>query len=727
MSDRPEEVLRELERQLNCSVCLERFKDPKALPCLHSFCTECLVKLLASSGRSGNLIRCPNCRREARLPDGGISGLPSAFHVNYYLELLQVLKKVSGTQRAACDNCNGGQAIGYCRDCAQFLCQECIDIHRRWARFSSHAVSGMRDVASIASRMVPLKEASVMDCLVHNKKPLEIFCEKCEVLLCHNCTVKTHRDHEYDLVMDVFAKYKQRVEDHLQPVKEKLVVLDNALAKLKKRKSDVVAQGEDVKLELRSAIQELMQILQDTAGQLSENVDVMVQEKMKQLDHQIGGVEMVAAQLQSCKEFVEAELRMGSEQQILAGEKQMVQHMITLTTQVVSETLEPLVGLNIGFIPNQEVYKLCREVGIVTKSIPKKSITIGNDLNTEGTTTVVAGSKASFELQISPKAHVLPPSCHLFPVDKHASIPCSCEQLVPGKYQITYTPQRHGLHKLKVEVDGARIPGSPFVVFVLPYKPKKIMRQFNWPCGAAASKDGSLVVSEWGKHCVTVVSPDGLSRRSFGRSGTDIGEFCHPWGVAITPEHHILVADVQNKRIQKFFFDGTPLMTTDAKQLRLGFPTILHPTTSNVYVSDSEKHRIVVLHPDLTFFHSIGSRGSEPGQFQSPHGIAVDTKGILYVADQLNRRIQKLSLAGNYISSWSKPLQQPYGICINMNNIVYVSDNTALKVFIFTSCGECLGSFGQQDQLFKSLRSLAITESGNLVICDAEDSSILIY
>ena len=621
MSDTPEEVLKELERQLNCSVCLEAFKDPKTLPCLHSFCKGCLDNLLAASSNE-NRVRCPNCRRESGLSDGGISALPVAFHLKYYFELHQALKKVSGSQRAACDNCQGGQAYGYCKECAQFLCQDCIAVHRRWASFSSHTVSGLQDVASIASRMVPLKEAAVLNCLVH-QKPLEIFCEKCETLLCHNCTVKVHREHEYDLVMDVFAKYEQRLKDHLEPIKAKRVVLQNALAKLKRRKEEVVNQGESVKLEIRNEVIALIETIQDAAKLLSKNVDVMVREKMKQLDCQIGEVETVSAQLRSCQEFVEAELRMGSQQQILAGEKQMVQHMVTLTTLVVPEDLEPVVSLNTGFIPNQQLHKQCQELGTVTKLIPKDCIAIGNGLNTEGKTIVVAGSKATFELQISSRAHVLPPSCHLFPMNRQPGILCTCEKLSLERYRITFSLPHHGLYKLVLEVDGARVAGSPFAVYALPYKPKKILQNFNWPCGVASDKDGSLIVSEWGSHCVTVVSPDRSTKRSFGRSGTGLGEFFHPWGVAITPERYILVADVQNKRLQKFFLNGTPLMSTTNKDLMLGFPTIVHPTTTNVYVTDSEKHRIVVLHPDLKFYHSIGRISSlDEVQAMSPDSFS---------------------------------------------------------------------------------------------------------
>ena len=50
-----------LEKELECAVCLEQFKDPKVLPCLHSFCKICLEGLVGRKGNAGKL-NCPTCR-----------------------------------------------------------------------------------------------------------------------------------------------------------------------------------------------------------------------------------------------------------------------------------------------------------------------------------------------------------------------------------------------------------------------------------------------------------------------------------------------------------------------------------------------------------------------------------------------------------------------------------------------------------------------------------------
>ena len=73
--------------QLNCAVCLERFVDPRTLPCHHSFCIRCLRGVPRQLGEDCILIKCPTCRKTSQLPEGGMDQLPTAFLINNLLEL----------------------------------------------------------------------------------------------------------------------------------------------------------------------------------------------------------------------------------------------------------------------------------------------------------------------------------------------------------------------------------------------------------------------------------------------------------------------------------------------------------------------------------------------------------------------------------------------------------------------------------------------------------------
>ena len=63
---------------LECGICLDRFQKPRALPCLHCFCEECLEKLCEGKRQ----VLCPNCKQPTTVPKGGVRAFPTHFMVN---------------------------------------------------------------------------------------------------------------------------------------------------------------------------------------------------------------------------------------------------------------------------------------------------------------------------------------------------------------------------------------------------------------------------------------------------------------------------------------------------------------------------------------------------------------------------------------------------------------------------------------------------------------------
>ena len=62
-----------------CGICKETITEPKALPCLHTFCLVCLKEWTQhgdTAPSSSDMIACPACKKAFSLPDGGVEGLP---------------------------------------------------------------------------------------------------------------------------------------------------------------------------------------------------------------------------------------------------------------------------------------------------------------------------------------------------------------------------------------------------------------------------------------------------------------------------------------------------------------------------------------------------------------------------------------------------------------------------------------------------------------------------
>ena len=118
------------------------------------------------------------------------------------------MKKVSDPQQVTCDNCTTVNATGYCKDCSKFLCQKCMDAHKVWPPIAHHQMMDLSGVAASAFQLPSAKQEATPTCSSHGK-PLEIFCETCDEVICQHCTVRIHRDHEYDLVNDSYPKHCQ--------------------------------------------------------------------------------------------------------------------------------------------------------------------------------------------------------------------------------------------------------------------------------------------------------------------------------------------------------------------------------------------------------------------------------------------------------------------------------------------------------------------------------------
>ena len=82
------ETLELLEKQVQCPICLEAYRDPKALACLHAYCQECIQRLLLRQQRDQE-VECPQCRSVVAVAGNDPSSLPTVFFINGLIEVYQ--------------------------------------------------------------------------------------------------------------------------------------------------------------------------------------------------------------------------------------------------------------------------------------------------------------------------------------------------------------------------------------------------------------------------------------------------------------------------------------------------------------------------------------------------------------------------------------------------------------------------------------------------------------
>jgi len=149
-----------------------------------------------------------------------------------------------------------------------------------------------------------------------------------------------------------------------------------------------------------------------------------------------------------------------------------------------------------------------------------------------------------------------------------------------------------------------------------------------------------------------------------------------------------------------------------------------------IYVADSENHRVQVFDRQGHLVRIIGKKGKGDGEFLVPTDVAVDEEGCLYVVDCRNRRVQKFDPNGNYLLQWGSSGRRgdaiqfavPSGIAVGRSGAVYVGDAKLGRIQCFDRTGHLLFSFGEKGRGPGRLSRptyLATDREGNLYVVDS--------
>ena len=630
-----------------------------------------------------------------------------------------MLEKVSGSQQNNCENCHKEQATGYCKQCSRFFCQICIDKHNAW--LTGHQILGVEDVATTASKLVPLKEQPTMECSSHGK-PLEVYCDTCDKLVCHLCTINQHRDHKCDAITDAFPRHQQQIVNSLEQVMKKLAVVTTAAQAVETQEGGFLEQVGSVRREIEATVQQLMQLLQESERQLMRELDQVTDAYIEKISARKKEADITIAQLKSCKEFAEEELRIGSQQEILVMKGQMVERMAAVCSL---DNLQPLEETRVRFVKSTSVLEACRSLGSVVRYGQFKA----------------TGDKTSFDLCSAAPLSSEQVSCQLSPVaDPTLVVKCVVHQVTPGRFEVCYPPPTAGPHQLRVQVGGTDILDTPLNVEVMPRRAGHV-QTFNGlssPQGLAITREGHLIVAEREKHCITIIDSAIIGRkiRSFGEYGDGQIQFKNPYGLAVTQDGRILVADASNHRLQVLTAEGAFIAavggTKGSQQLQFCNSDGVAAHNGRIFVTEYGNHRVQVLNADLTSSHCFGSKGAQPGEFNCPRAIAIDSDGMVCVADSKNNRVQKFTPEGKLLAVINSKgegggrLSLPLGLHVDANNILYVTERDGNTVSMFSSNGKFLGYIGDSDgSSFKRPRYIVSDQTGRLYISDR--TGVVIY
>ena len=264
--------------------------------------------------------------------------------------------------------------------------------------------------------------------------------------------------------------------------------------------------------------------------------------------------------------------------------------------------------------------------------------------------------------------------------------------LAAGVIAITLWP-----HTARIHATGQSDPPNPYEL---------VTNHFKLPQGRTMGSTGAIEIDRDG-HSVWVFERCGGTSQGlacaesklapvlkFDATGNVVasfgaGMFVSPHGIFVDRQGNIWLADGAAKdgkgdQVFKFSPDGKLLMTLGKAGVAGDGPDTFGPPSDiqvapngDIFIADGHggntNARIVKFSKDGTFIKAWGRKGSGPGEFNTPHSLAMDSAGRLFVADRGNSRIQIFDQDGKFLAEW-KQFGRPSGLFIDKNDVLYAAD-----------------------------------------------------
>ena len=666
-----------------CGICHASCPEPEVLPCSHCYCRHCIHQVALRAG----VIRpfpCPECATPTILP--------TAFFV-------RAMKEREFRSR-------GVALPGSSQD------------------------EGTRDKKMMVS-------GSSQNCTRH-KKPLEWYCFDCKVFICHACTAKDHRDHNFEFTSIAAEATKRMLRQQLDSLVEIKTLLLHAVENVQMTRLEIEDQGQSVADNIESSFEELLKIINNRKQELLQQAVLTVVQKCKNLSEQEKGLSTSYASVQSTIDLTEQCVAHSSDDEILHMHTEIQSRIREIEEQQKEwKDLEPVEEVDLGVEVNcaEDLKQLCQTKAKITRLHidAAKCAVIG-----EGLKSAEVNKLSQFEVipllsngRATKQACVV--ACCLKSLADDTITQCQVELIEGNKYRIQYTPTVRGRHELIVTVNGQEVAGSPFPVFVsihptLLGKPVRVITGVVSPRDVSVSATGNIVVTEYPGKGVLFDK----SRKKLRTLSTSEFSIPNSRGVAVdNTDGCVYVNDRRNKivKLSPDFELVGELTGQKGAEYRC-----MAVVGDEVMVTEWSKNVVMVYTKDLKYVRQFGSHGDGPGQFKDIRGVSSGETGNLYVSDSSRGCVHVFSNGGEFLHSFGQggdgvKLRSPIGVCV-VGQYVYVASNGGHCVSVFTTEGEYVTSFGKcgsGEGDFKYPWGVCVDKDGYVYVCDANNYRVQIF
>ena len=673
-------LLDNLHDEVSCSVCMCTFTDPKQLPCLHSFCLNCLNGIQRTSGVHGK-ITCPECRKQFQIDgSGNPSELPTNFRINSLVDVLAI--KECSTANVKCGNCEKRSAQTlYCFQCCSFWCEECILAHNVIRTNKDHKTLALKDFQDQDIEAV-LRRPAFCQKELHEKEELKFFCKNCEVAICNTCAMTLHEGHGKMLLQEATNAHKTKINSMIKSLKDKVLEKRKEVEQFNQKSMEVQTQVADVKSQVQTNVDQMIAIIEARKQDVFNAVDDQANKSLETLSQKKGKVENQVKIIESAIEQTESLMKRNFSTEIL-GFKETFDKI--LQEQGPQENRDTECTPQFSFTKSERLINVLNSEGIGNvKTVFSETKSQQSGAKGKESSKVIDGNKGE-NVRDSPfKAHVQ--TRRYIPVLSFGQKGESVGMLnrpwgvaVNDQDEIAVTEQWN--HRVSVfSSDGTHLRSFG--------KEGHNNGEFKYPTAIAFDSLGNIVVTDYNNHRVQVFDRNSTFLRSFGECGSLDHQLNNPKGLSINSNGDIIVADYGNKLIKIFSSNGKYLRKFGGSGA-LVKPYHCIQQGQYFIVSDYNDHSVGMFDLEGRFISKFGKQGNKDGEFDRPRYLSVNKQGLLMVCDSLNHRVQVFELSGKFVTKFGREgsmrgeFKYPVSTASLSDGRIVVSDKNNYRIQIF--------------------------------------------
>ena len=610
-----------------CTNCLKVLDDPRLLPCLHSFCRQCLCEMVKKVN-STNIIICPICHETTAVPAKGVEAITPNIHLEHEAKIALYESMIRKEVSPSCDECIREptlKVVSFCCTCESFLCNECHSQHILSRKLTVHHKTLTLDSTSdIQGKLREYLVFPPINCSLHSSEEIKLFCSSCKVLVCIQCALTKHCGHHMEDLASFVGREKVSICEAVMDMPDTVARLEGLINNAKTVSESIKNRELLIGHDIKKVFAELHRHLSDREGVLMKQCYTISHSKVSTLTSQVDQLTSLKNAIVTGTKFVNYSNNYYNVSEFVSIISTLHSRIADIKTKIENTPVQ---------LSEDDVIKFSADVS----SLENSFITLGS---------IFVCKPRDYTMLHEPILAVK--TTNAYHVAIHKSGDLVVANHVGDSVEIYNSEGRR-----TVSFGGTSTQNG----------------QFQHPLGVAIVGDTLYVIEFNGGRCQKMT----MKGEFLCEIGS--GQLKSPWGCAVSKNGVLYVAEEGNNRVQGFTLDGSTLKVLCSAPLVYCPRDVAIDKQGKIHVACCGSKSVKVFDSSGGFLLKYGD-----GYLTEPSGVAIDNLGYCFVGDWGGNSLHVFDPSGKHIH---KVLYNGCisGVAIDNNNHVYVVNHTTQTIF----------------------------------------------